>query len=145
MSYNKKDMVQETWCVFSKAKATALSLKCLKPFDGNPEEEQLKGFDDLIAELPDDEKPDWLKSKPVQTTKQKSKLINVSDSEDSTLSSDTDSDEDEIPDIVEIEIKIKSKSFIIKGSNVYDKNTGELYGTYTNGKVKRKQQTDIVV
>ena len=143
MSYNKKDMVQETW----------KSLKDIN--EGNEEQEQLQGFDDLIDELPEDEKPDWLKSKPVQTTKtkskpvqttkQKSKLIDVSDSEDSTLSSDTDSDEDEIPDIVEIEIKIKGKLFIVKGTSVYDKITGELYGTYTNGKVKRIQKTDIVV
>ncbi len=133
MSYNKKDMVQETW-------------KCLKPFDGNPEEEQPKGFDDLIAELPDDEKPDWLKPKQTNN-KPKQKLIAISDSDDSSLSSDSDSDgeNEEIPDIVEIEIKIKSKSYIVKGSNVYDKITGEYYGIYTDGKVKRKSKLNIVV
>ncbi len=124
MSYNKKDMVQETW-------------KCLKPVDENPEEEQPKGFDDLIDELPEDEKPDWLKSKPANN-KLRQKLINMSDSDDSSLSSDSDEESEEIPDIVEIEIKIKSKSYIVKGSNVYDKITGEFYGIYADGKVKTK-------
>jgi hypothetical protein len=130
MSYNKKDMVQETW-------------KYLKPVEENLEEEQMKGFDDLIAELPDAEKPDWLKPK--------SKLINISDSEDSddselSLDSELDDENEEIPDIVEIEIKIKNKSYIIKGSNVYDKMSGEYYGIYIDGKVKRKiKHNDIEV
>ncbi len=134
MSYNKKDMVQETW----------KSLKDIN--EENPEEEQPKGFDDLIAELPDDEKPDWLKPKQTNN-KSKQKLIAMEDSDDSSLSSDSDSDgeNEEIPDIVEIEIKIKSKSYIVKGSNVYDKITGEYYGIYTDGKVKRKSKLNIVV
>ncbi len=107
MSYNKKDMVQETWCVFCKAKATALALKSLKDInEENPEEEQPKGFDDLIAELPDDEKPDWLKPKPANN-KSRQKLIDMSDSDDSSLSSDSDGENEEIPDSVQIEIKIK--------------------------------------
>ena len=139
MSYNKKDMVQETWCVFSKAKATALSLKSLKDINENPEQEQPKGFDDLIDELPDDEKPDWLKPK----NKSKPRLIDFSDSEDSTLSSDSESDEkpdNKHADKVEIEIKINNNAYIVNGINLFDKKTGDLYGTYINGKIKKIQQ-----
>jgi len=126
MSYNKKDMVQETW-------------KCLKPVDEIPEEEQPKGFDDLIAELPDNEKPDWLKPKP--NSKTKSKLIDISDSEDSTLSSDSESESDEINQF--LEIIISGKTYILEDNKVYmktDTNTkGKLFGTYTNGKIKKIQ------
>lgn len=134
MGYNNKDMVQETW-------------KLLKPVD--EKQEQLKGFDDLIDELPDEEKPDWLKSnnaKTKQTNLQqiKQKIIDFSDSDDSTLSSDSDSENEEIPDAIVIEIK--GKSYIVKGTNVYDKITGAYYGIYSNGKIKKiPQNKDIDV
>lgn len=105
------------------------------------EEEQPKGFDDLIAELPDDEKPNWLKAKP--SSKVKSKLIDISDSEDSTLSSDSESDSDEINQF--LEIIIGGKAYILEDNKVYvktDSNTkGKLYGTYINGKIKKTQQS----
>ena len=62
---------------------------------------------------------------------------------ESDTESDIESDE-EIPDI--IVIKIKNKQYIVKGINVYDKVSGELYGNYINGKVKRiqpKKEIDI--
>jgi hypothetical protein len=121
MSYNKKDMIQETW-------------KYLKPVDVNSEEEQVKGFDDLIEELPEDEKPDRLKAKP--NSKAKSKLIDISDSEDSTLSSDSEEE-----NIEYIQIIIGGLTYILEDNKVYEKTNknskGQLYGTYTKGKFKK--------
>ncbi len=115
-----------------------------KPVDENPEPEQPKGFDDLIAELPDDEKPDWLKPKqPNNKTKPSKKLIDISDSDDSSLSSDDDSEFDEEAQ-KSLEIIIGGKVYILEDNKVYIKtntNTkGNLYGTYTNGKIKKLQQ-----
>ncbi len=84
------------------------------------------------------------KTKQTNLQQIKQKIIDFSDSEDSTLSSDSDSENEEIPDAIVIEIK--GKSYIVKGTNVYDKITGAYYGIYSNGKIKKiPQNKDIDV
>ena len=69
-------------------------------------------------------------------------MLNISES-DSELDTESESEE-EIPDVINIEITIKNKPYVVKGTNVYDKTSDEFYGTYINGKVKRKiKQTNI--
>ena len=41
---------------------------------------------------------------------------------------------------------VQNKPFIVKDTNVYNKISGELYGSYSNSRVKRiSKQSDIIV
>jgi len=110
ISYNNKNMIKETW-------------KSLKELSEEPEY-QVKGFDDLIDELPEDEKPNFLK-KEIKSNKP---IIEP-------YSDTSEDDSDEEPEY--IEIKIKGKTYILEGTKVYVKtkkgSKGELYGTCVNG------------
>ena len=137
ISYNKKDMVQETWKSLKDINADKKEEpESESDTESEPESYVVKGFDDVI--------PECDREKLFGKIPMKSRLINISESESEL---DTDSDtEEEIPDVINIEITIKNKPNVVKGSNVYDKTSGEFYGTYVNGKVKRKiKQTDIDV
>jgi hypothetical protein len=116
ISYNNKCMIKKTW----------ESLKNINE-DSDSEKDcyDIKAFDNVISEQDHVE----------LCTKQliNGTLINMTESD---TESDIESDE-EIPDI--IVIKIKNKPYIVKGVEVYDKVSGELYGNYINGKVKRIQ------
>ncbi len=143
ISYNNKDLIQKTWSSLKNKQQD--DNKEFKRVDfneisddsdtENSEDEEIKRKQEKLKKI--FENPDNL---PI-----KSRIIAMEDSNDSTLSSDSDDDNEEIPDSVQIEIKIKSKSYIVKDSNVYDKITGEYYGIYTDGKVKRKPNPDIDV
>ncbi len=65
---------------------------------------------------------------------------------DSELSTDTES-EDEEPNA--IEINVKGTYYLLEGTNVYTKNQsgtkGELYGLYTNGKIKKTTKPKEIV
>ena len=135
ISYNNKDMVKETW---KNLKPITIIKTTEIEIDEDDEVDYIegdkpRGFDDLIDELPEHEKPSWLKSKG------KNQIIpDDSDSDDSTLSSESESDTEEcnFP-----EITIKGTQHILDGNKVFIKNSngtnGELYGTYSNGKVKK--------
>ncbi len=135
MGYNNKDMVQKTW----------ESLKELS--DGDDEEEPYmgdrpRGFDDLIDEIPEDEKPDFLK-KPNNSVKSINELNKLydSDSESSEQSEDEEESDEEDESGEYVEIKVKGQMYILEGNLMYTKTKkgtkGELYGTYSNGKVKK--------
>ncbi len=135
MGYNNKDMVQKTW----------ESLKELS--DGDDEEEPYmgdrpRGFDDLIDEIPEDEKPDFLK-KPNNSVKSINELNKLygSDSESSGQSEDEEESDEEDESGEYVEIKVKGQMYILEGNLMYTKIKkglkGELYGTYSNGKVKK--------
>ncbi len=127
MGYNNKDMVQKTW----------ESLKELSEENDDDEEEPYmgdrpRGFDDLIAEMPEDEKPDFLKKQPNPTNT--IKLINQLYGSDSELSDDSDNDdlgETNEPEEF-VEIKIKDQMYILENNQIYMKTIkgtkGELYG-----------------
>ena len=142
ISYNNKDLVQKTWSL----------LKQNQQFIDNQIVQDDFGeiLEDSDTENSEDEKIKQTQEKLKNIFNfnnkipMKSRLINISESESEL---DTDSDtEEEIPDVINIEITIKNKPYVVKGSNVYDKTSGEFYGTYVNGKVKRKiKQTDIDV
>ena len=137
ISYNNKDMVQETWKSLKDINAEKKKEQDSESdTESEPESYEVKGFDDVI--------PECDREKLFGKTSLKSRLINISESESE---SDTESEsEEEIPDVINIEITIKNKPYVVKGTSVYDKTSGEFYGTYSNGKVKRKpKQTDIVV
>lgn len=144
MGYNNKDMIQETW----------KSLKSLKELSDEDDEEPYmgdrpRGFDDLIAEIPEDEKPDFLKNPngtnqaklPIKSPKSINELNQLygSDSEQSDQSEDDESDEEDTGEYVEI--KVRGQMYILEGNLIYTKTKkgtkGELYGTYFNGKVKK--------
>ncbi len=139
MSYNNKDMIKNTW-------------KCLKEIDlTNQEQEEykIKGFDDLVQELEQNQQIQQT-SNSVKPTKLKARLIPQDDSSDSELSSDdsdnVESDDDEPSPI---EIKIKNKTYIMEGSNLFtilpNGNKGDFQGIYSNGKIKKTQPKDIDV
>ncbi len=135
ISYNNKDIVKKTW-----ENLKPLNIKKTESFDFESKEgDKPKGFDDLIDELPEGEKPSWTKSKqPIIVPKER--MSDYSDSELSSDSDDSDTEECNVP-----EITIKSKQYFLDGTNVYVKNPngsrGELYGTYLNKKVKKVVKT----
>jgi hypothetical protein len=137
ISYNNKDMVKETWKNLKQIEQIRKEAENDYYIDDKP-----RGFDDLIDELPDEEKPNWMKQKNSYNRLVKS-VPEDPDSSDSELSSDSDldSEESETEECNVSEITIKSKQYILDGSNVYCKNSngtrGELYGTYLNNKVKK--------
>ena len=127
ISYNNKEMVKETW------KSLKEFSKESKNEENEPEckevetEYKVKGFDDLVDELPDDEKPDFLKTTP----KKRKPIITLRPS--SSDSSEEDSSDSSNVEPEYDEIKIKGKTYILDGSNMYVKTKngtkGELYGT----------------
>lgn len=138
ISYNNKELIKDTW-------------KNLKPTEEDEETEYYgdkpKGFDDLIEKIPYNEKPNFLKKefneelyteklneKSKSKTNTKHKPIIEVNSESSDNSSDTE-------DCDFVEISIKNKTYILEGTYIYNKTKkgtkGELYGTYSNGKVKK--------
>lgn len=131
ISYNNKDMIRETW----------KSLKELNEYENQEPEYNIKGFDDLIEELPDNQKPYFLKKDQTKNSKNNTNYVN----DCLNVAIDDESDED----CEYAEIKIKGTMFILEGINVYFKNNkgskGELYGTYLNGKIKKIQPKDIDV
>lgn len=101
-----------------------------------------RGFDDLIDEIPEDEKPDFLK-KPNNSTKSINELNKLygSDSESLEQSEDESESDEEDESGEYVEIKVKGQMYILEGNLMYTKTKkgtkGELYGTYSNGKVKK--------
>ena len=136
ISYNNKDMIKDTW----------KSLKTIDNIDERPDDDneyyegEVRWFDDLIAEIPEDEKPDFLKND------HKNKMQNLLYRPKSSDESESESDVCVID-----EIKINGTLYILEGSHVYCKTKkatkGELYGIYSNGKVKKisPKQKDIIV
>jgi hypothetical protein len=131
MGYNNKNMVQKTWVRFLLSKNHSAFAESLKELSEEDDEEEPymgdrpRGFDDLIAEMPEDEKPDFLKKQPAQTSTIKS--INQLYSSDSELSDDSDNEPEEF-----VEIKIKDQMYILENNQIYLKTSkgtkGELYG-----------------
>lgn len=123
ISYNNKDMIKETWKNL-KPINNETSKIAIEAIEECKEGDKPRGFDDLIDELPEHEKPCWLKNQII--------------SDNSILDSDLESDTEEcnFP-----EINIRNKQYILDGTKVFNKNSngskGELYGTYSNGKVKK--------
>jgi hypothetical protein len=138
ISYNNKEMVKETW------KSLKEFSKESKNEENEPEckevetEYKVKGFDELSDELPDDEKPDFLKTtpkkrKPIITLRPSSSDSSDPSEEDSSDSSNVEPEYDEI--------KIKGKIYILEGYNMYIKTNkgtkGPLYGIYSNGTINK--------
>ena len=108
ISYNNKELIKATW----------KNLKCIEDEEDEYYGETPKGFDDLIEEILENKKPSFLKN-----------IIEIN----------SESDDSENCDYAEI--KIKNQTYILEGYNVFIKNKsgkkGELYGIYSNGKVKK--------
>jgi len=136
ISYNNKDMIKETWKNLKPINNETSKIALEEAIGECKEGDKPRGFDDLIDELPEHEKPAWLKTKP------SGKLIpDDSDSDDSALSSDSEDEESDTEECNFPEINIKGTQYILDGTKVFVKNQsgykGELYGTYANGKVKK--------
>jgi hypothetical protein len=127
ISYNNKDMVLGTWDGLDKVQA----IQNLQ--------EQVQNNNQAIIDISDTES-DFTESSDSD-----------SDSDDGfTLKSHkynkTKIDEEEQVDY--IEITIGQKKYILEGTNVFvisNNKKGELYGTYSNGKVRRITNKDIQV
>ena len=122
ISYNNKEIIKDTW---GKLKPVEEEDNYDSDDSGYYSGDKPKGFDDLIEQIPENERPDFLK------TVVKVPSLNISDS-------DSDSEHCEYH-----EIKIKGKSFILEGSDVYIKTDngekGAHYGIYfaNTGKVTK--------
>jgi hypothetical protein len=136
ISYNNKDMVKETWKNLKQIEKIRKEAENDCYIDDKP-----RGFDDLIDEIPDEDKPSWLK----KSTGKKQLIPTDTDDSDSELSSEESESDSDTEECNVSEITIKSKQYILDGSNVYCKNSngtkGELYGTYLNGRVKKIAKT----
>jgi hypothetical protein len=114
ISYNNKELIKETW----------KNLKCIEDEEDEYYGDTPKGFDDLIKEIPENKKPSFLK-----------KIIEIN----------SESSDSENCDYAEI--KIKNQTYILEGNYVFVKNKtgkkGEIYGIYSNGKVKKITSKEI--
>ena len=148
LGYNNKEMIKDTW-------------KVLKENLNDEEEEaeyygdRPKGFDDLIAKLPEDEKPDFLKKKKYNSDD--SSNSSESNNSDKKIKSpnqkykpiiDVQSDSESESETCDyVEIKIKGITYILEGNKLFHKLgkgiKGEQYGTYSNGKLKRITHKEI--
>ncbi len=142
ISYNNKDMIKETWKNLKPINTETRKIALEEAICESKEGDKPRGFDDLIDEIPDEDKPSWLK----KSTGKKQLIPTDSDDSDSELSSDDSDESDSDTEECNVsEITIKSKQYILDGSNVYCKNSngtrGELYGTYLNGRVKKISKT----
>ncbi len=118
LSYNNKDMIQETWASLNSLE------KIIEP--ENIQSKILVKNNDLLEY---EEEP----NKKIQIVPDI--YADDSGSELSTDSDDSDTEEVEFADII-----IKNITYILEGNKLYQKkgsDKGDFYGTYFNGKVKK--------
>lgn len=152
IGYNNKDMIKETW-------KSLKDINQLKGLDNeiltNDDEEEAeyygdrpKGFDDLIDELPEDQKPDFLK-KPIDNTPKSSNALCLDRIAQSDDESDDESEYSDDETNEYVEIKVKGQMYILEGTKIYTKTKkgtkGEYYGSYINGKIKKRVKNEIDV
>ena len=107
---------------------------------------EMLGFDDLSDDSTTEDSEDELIKEKQKELKQRFESRHKPLLE---INSDISESETEEETCDFVEISIKNKIYLLEDSNVYVKRKngtkGELYGTYSNGKVKRISSKDIVV
>ena len=140
LSYNNKDLVQETWNGLQKLDEMVIK----NPFIQHTKPIEPDNIEESSSDIESDEEVNTKKLnelRKIHLTKKpiRARIINVSESDDSELSeSDSESEDDE--DKLEIsEITINGIKCIIENNMVYRKlvsgEKGQVYGTYNGGKI----------
>lgn len=142
LSYNNKDLVQDTWNSLKKLDELVITNKInssnIINYKVSVNEESDEGKSDS-SDIESDEEINT--EKLIKLRKQFGVNIIPDSYSDSDLSSDDDSDTEECG---LIEINVNGKQYILDGTQVYTKSLsgtkGELYGIYLNGKIKKSKQ-----
>ena len=143
LSYNNKELVQETWNGLQKMDEMFIK----NPFIQNTQPIESDKIEESSSDIESDDEVNTKKLnelRKIHLTKKpiRARIINVSESDDSELSeSDSESEDDE--DKLEIsEITINGIKCIIENNMVYRKlvsgEKGQVYGTYNDGKILKK-------
>ena len=145
LSYNNKELVQETWNGLKKLDELVITNKI--PSTTNNQNKLIEP--NPIEPESDIESDDEINTEKLNKLRKQfgiNKLIPDSYNSDSDLSSDEESDSETcgFP-----EININGKQYILDGIQVFSKNQagtkGDFYGTYSNGKIKKNKQIEIEV
>lgn len=146
LSYNNKELVQDTW--FSLKNLDEMVLSAQSPIGLNQSNiPQAQAEPDSESDVESDEEINTEKLNKLrkQFGFKKSIIPETYDSDDSTLSEESDSDTEEAT----LELNIKGRRYLVDNINVYVKNPdgtkGTFYGTYSNGKVAKHKDKNIVV
>jgi hypothetical protein len=136
ISYNNKDIIKNTWSKLPEKKL----------IDKIEMKNEMLGFDDLSDDsTTEDSEDELIKEKQKELKRRCDKKYKLL----LEINSDISESETEEETCDFVEISIKNKIYLLEDSNVYVKRKngtkGELYGTYSNGKVKRISSKDIVV
>jgi hypothetical protein len=141
LSYNNKDLVQDTWNSLKKLDELVITNKINSSNIINyvvPLKEENSEKSDS-SDIESDEEINT--EKLIKLRKQFGVKIIPDSYSESNLSSDDDSDTETCG---LIEINVNGKQYILDGAQVYTKNLsgtkGELYGIYLNGKIKKSKQ-----
>lgn len=155
LSYNNKDLIQDTWNSLKRLDELVLSQQF--PIGQTQAQTQPLSSLESIDTESDVESDDEINTEKLNKLRKQfgftKKIIPDNyDTDGSELSDDSDdlaNSDDSDTEEATLEVNIKGKSYIVDGSNVYSKTSngtkGELYGTYANGKVSKLKQKDIVV
>ena len=143
LSYNNKDLIQDTWNSLKRLDELVLSQQF--PIGQNQTSEQLfiePSYTESDVESDEEINTEKLNKLRKQFGFTKKIIPEDYESAGSELSDDSDTEE------ATLEVNIKGRSYIVEGINVYCKNTngtkGQIYGTYNNGKVSRCKNIIIV-
>ncbi len=154
LSYNNKDLIQDTWNSLKRLDELVLSQQFPIGQTGQTQTNTLAETLDTESDVESDDEINTEKLNKLRKQFGFTKKIipDNYDTDGSELSDDSDDladSDDSDTEEATLEVNIKGKSYIVEGSNVYGKTPngtkGELYGTYANGKVSKLKQKDIVV
>ncbi len=151
LSYNNKDLIQDTWNSLKRLDELVLSQQFpIGQAQPQAQTPQLSSLESIDSES-DVESDDEINTEKLNKLRKQfgfTKKI-IPEGYESAGSEFSESDSDSDTEEATLELNIKGKSYIVEGINVHVKNSdgskGRLYGTYSNGKVTRLKQTDIVV
>ena len=143
LSYNNKDLVQETWNGLQKLDEMVIK----NPFIQHTQTKEQDKIEESSSDIESDEEVNTKKLnelRKIHLTKKpiRARIINVAESDDSELS-ESDSESEDDGDKLEIsEITINGIKCIIENNMVYRKlssgEKGQVYGTYNDGKILKK-------
>ena len=151
LSYNNKDLIQDTWNSLKKLDELVLSQQF--PMGQTTDNTVPVSFLESVDSESDVESDDEINTEKLNKLRKQfgfTKKIIPDDynTDGSELSDDSDLNDSDTEEAT-LEVNIKGKSYLVEGVNVYSKNPdgsrGQVYGTYANGKVSKLKQKDIVV
>ena len=163
LSYNNKDLIQDTWNSLKRLDELVLSQQF--PI-GQTTELAKPSFFETVDSDSDVESDDEINTEKLNKLRKqfgftcqndtcgsnfvssRTKKIIPDDYESAGSELSDDSDDSDTEEAT-LELNIKGRSYIVEGVNVYVKNKdgtkGQVYGTYLNGKVAKCKNKDITV